>query len=697
MSKGAAEVPVEALSPAKAKAELARLAKQIAHHDHLYHQKDAPEISDAAYDALRRRNAAIEARFPELVGPDSPTVRVGATPAAAFSKVPHSRPMLSLDNAFDEQDVRDFAERVRRFLGLKAEQGIELVAEPKIDGLSIALRYEKGKFAQGATRGDGEVGEEVTANLKTIQDIPAYLKGRSVPDVLEVRGEVYMQRADFLKLNERRAARGESAFANPRNAAAGSVRQLDPGITARRPLRFFGYALGEVSAPVAKTHWDLLARLRGWGFWVNPRAQLCSDVDEALAFYREISDGRARLAYDIDGVVYKVNRFDWQERLGMVSRAPRWAIAHKFPAEQARTKLKDITIQVGRTGTLTPVAELEPITVGGVVVARATLHNEDEIRRKDVRKGDTVIVQRAGDVIPQIVGVVLSERPRKSEEYEFPTKCPVCGSKAVRAEGEVARRCTGGLICEAQVVERLRHFTSRNAFDIEGLGWERVVAFHKDGLLKVPGDIFRLKKHAKEIQKREGWGAKSVERLMDAIEARRKIPLDRFIYALGIRQVGEATAKLLARHYRTLEHWREAMVAAARDAEGEAAQELDTISQIGPSVAADICAFFAERHNREALDDLAEELTVEPFAAPARAANSPVAGKTVVFTGTLETMTRQEAKARAESLGANVTESVSKKTDYVIVGADAGSKATKAKALGVATMSEQDWLNLIGA
>jgi DNA ligase (NAD+) len=605
--------------------------------------------------------------------------------------------MLSLDNAFEEQDVRDFADRIRRFLGLKPEQEIELVAEPKIDGLSISLRYEKGRFVQGATRGDGETGEDVTANLRTLDDIPNHLEGRDAPDVLEVRGEVYMQRADFLKLNERRAKEEEPLFANPRNAAAGSLRQLDPSITAKRPLRFFGYALGEVSEVVAKSHWDLLARLRHWGFTVNPLAKLCGSIDDVLEFYRGIADKRVSLGYEIDGVVYKVNRFDWQERLGMVSRAPRWAIAHKFPAEQARTRLKDITIQVGRTGTLTPVAELEPITVGGVVVSRATLHNEDEIKRKDVRIGDTVIVQRAGDVIPQIVGVVLSERPKKSQEYEFPTKCPVCGSKAVRVEGEVARRCTGGLICEAQVVERLRHFTSRNAFDIEGLGWERVEAFHKDGLLKVPGDIFRLKKHDKDIQEREGWGAKSVERLLAAIEARRKIPLDRFIYALGIRQVGEATAKLLARHYRTFEHWRDSMIAAARDPEGEAAHELDTISQIGPSVAADISAFFSEKHNRDTLADLARELTIEPFAAPARAANSPVAGKTVVFTGTLETMTRPEAKARAESLGANVTESVSKKTDYVIVGADAGSKATKAKALGVTMLSEQDWLKLIGS
>jgi DNA ligase (NAD+) len=697
VSKSAADIAVDKLTEAQAKAELARLAAELARHDKLYYQKDAPEISDAAYDALRKRNLAIESRFPALIRPDSPSLRVGAAPAAAFGKVRHALPMLSLDNAFEEQDVRDFADRIRRFLGLKPEQAIELVAEPKIDGLSISLRYEKGRFVQGATRGDGETGEDVTTNLRTLDDIPNHLKGRDAPDVLEVRGEVYMQRADFLKLNERRAKDEEPLFANPRNAAAGSLRQLDPKITAKRPLRFFAYALGEVSAVVARSHWDLLARLRHWGFHVNPLAKLCDSVDGVLEFYRGIADKRAALGYEIDGVVYKVDRFDWQERLGMVSRAPRWAIAHKFPAEQARTKLRDITIQVGRTGTLTPVAELEPVTVGGVVVSRATLHNEDEIKRKDVRIGDTVIVQRAGDVIPQIIGVVLSERPKRTQEYEFPHKCPVCGSKAVRVEGEVARRCTGGLVCAAQVVERLRHFTSRNAFDIEGLGWERVEAFHQDGLIKVPGDIFRLKNHANAIREREGWGEKSVEKLLSAIEARRKISLERFIYALGIRQVGEATAKLLARHYRTLETWRKSMEAAVKDSDGDAAHELDAISQIGPSVAADILAFFAEAHNRETLDDLNRVgVEVEAAAAPARAANSPVAGKTVVFTGTLETMTRPEAKARAEQLGANVTESVSKRTDYVVAGAEAGSKATKAKALGVTMLSEQDWLKLIG-
>ncbi|MBI3710199.1 MAG: NAD-dependent DNA ligase LigA, partial [Proteobacteria bacterium] len=625
-----------------------------------------------------------------------PSRRVGAPPASTFAKVRHALPMLSLDNAFSEEDVRDFGNRIRRFLKLGPDEPIELTAEPKIDGLSIALRYERGKFVQGATRGDGEVGEDVTANLRTVADIPTYIKGRSIPNVIEVRGEIYMRRADFLKLNEARAAADEPVFANPRNSAAGSVRQLDPAITAQRPLRFFGYALGEVSGPIAKTHWDFLAHLRGWGIPVNPLAALCGSADEALAFYDDIAGKRASLQYEIDGVVYKVNRFDWQERLGIVSRAPRWALAHKFPAEQARTRLNAIVIQVGRTGTLTPVAELQPVTVGGVVVSRATLHNEDEIKRKDVRVGDTVVVQRAGDVIPQIVEVVLAERPKSVRPYEFPDRCPVCGSKAVRDDGEAARRCTGGLTCAAQATERLRHFVSRNAFDIEGMGEKHIEEFFDDHMIRQPGDIFRLHRHAAALKKKKGWKDKSVDNLIAAIEARRSIGLDRLIYALGIRQVGEATAKLLARHYRSLAAWRKAMDTAARDPAGEAAHELDSISQIGPAVAADICAFFAEKHNRDALDDLTREVTAEDFVVSARAVNSAVAGKSVVFTGELERMTRQEAKSRAEALGCNVSESVSKKTDYVVVGAKPGSKATKAKALGVKTLSEQEWLDLIG-
>lgn len=689
-------VAVVDLTPAQAEAELARLASEIAHHDRLYYQQDNPEISDAAYDALRARNAEIERRFPDLVRLDSPSRRVGAPVAGGFAKIIHARPMLSLDNAFDEDDIRDFADRVRRFLKLEARENIELSAEPKIDGLSVSLRYEKGKFVTGATRGDGETGEDVTVNLRTLEDVPAYLKGRELPAVLEVRGEVYMQRADFLKLNASRKTKDEPPFANPRNAAAGSLRQLDPRITARRPLRFFGYALGEVvGGKVGDTHVHMLDRLRGWGVRVNPDTRLCADVDAALEYYRDIAARRARLAYDIDGVVYKVNRFEWQERLGMVSRAPRWAIAHKFPAEQARTRLNAITIQVGRTGTLTPVAELEPVNVGGVVVARATLHNEDEIRRKDTRIGDTVVVQRAGDVIPQVVGVVLNERPKGAKAFRFPDHCPVCGSLAVRAEGEAARRCSGGLTCPAQAVERLRHFVSRNAFDIEGLGEKHIEAFHADGILRTPGDIFRLHRRAREIEQREGWGAKSVERLLAAIEARRRISLERFVFALGIRQIGEATARLLARHYGSLGAWRKAMEAAVRHPEGEAAQDLDNISQIGPSMVADILAFFAEAHNGATLDDLAREIVVEDYVQP-KTAGSPVAGKTVVFTGTLERMTRQEAKARAEALGAKVAGSVSKKTDLVVAGPGAGTKLADATKYGVTVIDEDAWLKLIG-
>ncbi len=695
MTRKAEPVSVDRLNREEAKAELARLADEIARHDRLYYQEDTPEISDAEYDRLRQRNAAMEARFPDLIRPDSPSLRVGAAPAAAFAKVAHLKPMLSLENAFDEADARDFAQRVRRFLKLDAETSLELTAEPKIDGLSANLLYEKGRFVRGATRGDGAVGEDITANLRTIKDVPERLKGPTVPDLIEIRGEVYMQRRDFLAMNERRVAEGEPPFANPRNAAAGSVRQLDPSITASRPLRFFAYAWGETSERSAKTHWEMLRRFGDWGLAVNPLAKLCASIDEALAEHRSIAEGRATLPYDIDGVVYKVNRLDWQDRLGMVSRAPRWAIAHKFPAEQAVTVLKDIIIQVGRTGTLTPVAILEPVTVGGVVVSRATLHNEDEIARRDVRIGDHVLVQRAGDVIPQILGIKLDKRPKNAKPFVFPDHCPVCKSLAIREPGEVARRCTGGLICPAQAVERLRHFVSRDAFDIEGLGARHVEEFHRDGLIRSPSDLFRLAERRAEIEAREGWGRQSVAKLLAAIESRRRMPLDRFIYALGIRQVGQATAKLLARNYGSFRTFRQAMIE-AQDPESPAYQELDSISGIGESVAADLIGFFAEPHNLAVLDDLEREVVVEEMVAPAGAIVSPVAGKTVVFTGTLETMTRLEAKARAEALGAKVAESVSRKTDYVVVGADAGSKAAKAAALGVATLSEREWLDLIG-
>ena len=681
------------LTAAEAKRELKHLADEIARHDRLYHQKDAPEISDAAYDALKRRNDAIEARFPELVRKDSPSRRVGAPPAEGFEKVTHKRPMLSLQNAFGEDDVREFFERVRRFLNLAEDAAIAVVAEPKIDGLSASLRYEDGRFVLGATRGDGETGEDVTRNIATIADVPAALKGKNVPRTLEVRGEVYMGRKDFLALNARREAEDEPVFANPRNAAAGSLRQLDSGITRSRPLRFFAYSWGELSEPLADTQWQALQRLKAMGFAVNPRARLCPDMAAALALYAEVGGARAALDYDIDGVVYKIDRLDWQDRLGMVSRAPRWAVAHKFAAERAETTLKAITIQVGRTGALTPVAELEPITVGGVVVSRATLHNEDEIARKDIRVGDAVIVQRAGDVIPQVVAVVEEKRPKGAKPFAYPDSCPACGSAAIREEGEVVRRCTGGLICPAQAVERLKHFVSRTAFDIEGLGRKHIDAFYADGLIKTPADIFRLGDKAEAIAAREGWGPQSAANLVAAIEERRRIALERFIFALGIPQVGEATARLLAKHYQSLAAWRRAMTAAG-DHESDAYAELVAIDGIGPSVAADILGFFAEKRNLAVLDALAKEVRVAEFERPAQ--SSAVAGKTVVFTGTLEKMTRHEAKARAEALGAKVAGSVSKKTDYVVAGPGAGSKLKDAQAHGVAVLSEDDWLAMIG-
>jgi DNA ligase (NAD+) len=696
MGKEADKAPAE-LSPGEAKTELKRLAKDIAHHDKLYHQEDAPEISDAEYDALVKRNKAIEALFPSLKRTDSPSARVGAEPAAGFAKVQHLRPMLSLNNAFDREDVADFIGSIRRFLGRKDEAEIELNVEPKIDGLSANLRYEDGEFTIGATRGDGTVGEDITANLKHVAGIPHKLKDTHPPKLIEIRGEVYFPHDAFFALNKEREKEGEPVFANPRNAAAGSVRQLDPSITKSRPLKFFAYAMGEVQGwhNEPKLHSEAIERLKKWGFAVNPETRIAGTLDEALSFYDEMAKKRAGLQYDIDGVVYKVNDLALQNRLGFIGRAPRWAVAHKFPAEQAVTTLNDIAIQVGRTGALTPVAKLEPITVGGVVVSNATLHNEDEIARKDVRIGDKVVVQRAGDVIPQIVGVVDAERKGRGKPYKFPEKCPVCGSHAVRGEGEAVRRCTGGLTCSAQAMERLRHFVSRGAFDIEGMGSKHVEAFYQDDLVKAPADIFRLHRRRVELLDREGWGESSVKNLLDAIEARRTIPLDRFIYALGIRQVGEATAKLLARHYHTLEEWQAAMIAAAKDREGAAYQDLNNIDQIGESVAGDILDFFEEKHNLEALKALAKELTVEEAKAP-RAGNSPVSGKTVVFTGALTKMTRDEAKARAEALGAKVASSVSKKTDYVIVGEDAGSKAAKAAELGVKTLSEDEWLELIG-
>jgi DNA ligase (NAD+) len=686
----------EALSEAEARAELAWLATELARHDRLYYQADAPEISDADYDALQRRNAAIEERFPGLVRPDSPRFRVGAPPVEAFGKVEHRVPMLSLDNAMDEAAVREFLARIRRFLNLGADDPVDLVAEPKIDGLSCAVRYESGLLVSGATRGDGQVGEDITANVRTIRDIPQRLLG-DAPAVLEIRGEIFMELEAFAALNAAREAQGLPLFANPRNAAAGSVRQLDSKITASRRLRFFAYGWGEAEPAVTGTYSGFLERLEAMGLRVNPLTRHCESADALIAYHAEIAERRATLGYDIDGVVYKVDDLRLQQRLGYVGRAPRFAIAHKFPAQQAVTQVKNITVQVGRTGALTPVAELEPITVGGVVVRRATLHNEDYIIEKDIRIHDFVVIQRAGDVIPQVVEVVTARRPADAAPYAFPDHCPECGSLAVRPEGEAVRRCTGGLVCPAQVEARLEHVVSRDAFDIEGLGKKQVPQLLEADLIRTPADLFRLTgdpAKRERLAALEGWGAKKIEKLAAAIEARRTLPLDRFILALGIRFIGEANAKLLARHYGTLPAWRQAMLAVAGD-DAEARAELADIDGIGPKLVEAIAEFFAEAHNVEALDDLADEVTVEAAATP-KAEGSPFAGKTIVFTGSLEQMTRAEAKALAEQLGAKVAGSVSKKTDFVVLGADAGSKARKAAELGVATLDEAAWLEQAG-
>ncbi|HME21911.1 MAG TPA: NAD-dependent DNA ligase LigA [Acetobacteraceae bacterium] len=689
----AAAVGADDLTEPDAVAELEHLAKEIAHHDRLYHEQDAPEISDAEYDALRRRNAAIEARFPHLVREDSPSNRIGGAPETGFAKVRHRMPMLSLDNAMDAEEFAEFCARARRFVGLAADAPMAFVAEPKIDGLSINLTYEGGRFVRGATRGDGTEGEDVTANLRTMESVPTRLKGRA-PALIEIRGEVFMTKADFLKMNEAQAASGQKVFANPRNAAAGSLRQLDARITAERPLSLFAYAQGESSEPVADTHWHYLDRLREWGFQVNPLSRHLKSEADAAAFQANIAAERSGLGYDIDGVVYKIDDLALQRRLGFVGRAPRWAIAWKFPAEQAMTVLQDIRIQVGRTGALTPVARLEPVNVGGVLVQNATLHNEDEIARKDIRIGDTVVLQRAGDVIPQIVSVVTERRPKGTKPYVFPEVCPVCGSHAVRPPGEAVRRCTGGLICEAQRVERLIHFVSRPAFDIDGLGEKTIREFYEEGWLHSPADLFRLPAREAAIAEREGWGKVSARNLARAIEARRRIQLERFIYALGIRRIGESNARLLARHYGSFANWRSEMLATVEPA-SEARRELENIIGIGPTIAEELADFFGEPRNIATLDELAAELTIED-AARTQAADSEIAGKTLVFTGTLETMTRPEAKARAEAMGAKVTDSVSKKTDLVVVGADAGSKARKATELGVRTVTETEWRELAG-
>ncbi|MEJ0063077.1 MAG: NAD-dependent DNA ligase LigA [Alphaproteobacteria bacterium] len=682
----------ETFTPIEAAAELARLADLIAHHDRRYHQMDAPEIPDAEYDKLRADYRALLDQYPQLAPANDPEKRVGAAPVQAFGKVAHRAPMLSLGNAFSAEDIDDFIARIRRFLQWPEDKPLEFIAEPKIDGASSSLRYENGIFIQGATRGDGTTGENVTANLRTIKAIPQKLPP-PFPAVLEIRGEVFMRRGDFLQLNAAREKQGEEPFANPRNSAAGSLRQLDSSITASRKLEFFAYALGEISEPVAATQSDMRKKLKSWGFHLNEPSELCETPEALMAYYRKIEALRTDLPFDIDGVVYKVERFDLQERLGFVSRAPRWAIAHKFAAEQAQTRLRAITTQVGRTGVLTPVADLEPVNVGGVMVARATLHNADEIARKDIRVGDLVTVQRAGDVIPQILGADLAARPKDSEPFHFPSRCPICGSHVVQEEGYAARRCSGGLVCPAQQQERLRHFTSRDAFNIEGLGEQRIDLFLARKLIEHPADIFTLKNKRGEILEMEGWQEKSVDKLLAAIEARRAMPLAKFIYALGIPQIGDVTARQLAAHYRHYESWLSAMLAAAAGDE-KAVHELDDLPNIAESTIKSIAQFFAEKGNVKAVMDLAAQLTVEDHAARA-ASDHPLAGKTVVFTGTLQQMSRSEAKAKAESLGAKIGSDVSKNTDYVVIGEDAGSKAKRAHELGLKTLTEEEWLGMM--
>ncbi|MCO5163174.1 MAG: NAD-dependent DNA ligase LigA [Mesorhizobium sp.] len=710
------KTPVEKLTEEQAAEELARLAAEIAEHDRRYHGEDQPTISDAAYDALKLRNAAIEARFPELIREDSPSKSVGAAPSSAFAQVQHARPMLSLDNVFSDEDVVDFVASVRRFLNLPADAELVFTAEPKIDGLSMSLRYENRRLVTAATRGDGATGENVTANIRTISDIPERLPA-DAPDIVDVRGEVYMRRDDFLDLQKRMAESGQT-FANPRNSAAGSLRQKNPEVTKSRPLKFFAYAWGETSEPLADTQFDAVRRFRDWGFPVNERMKRCGSLEEMLAQYRAIEADRASLPYDIDGVVYKVDRLDLQERLGFRSRSPRWATAHKFPAEKATTVLKAIDIQVGRTGALTPVARLEPVTVGGVVVVNATLHNEDYIKGigndgqsirggRDIRVGDTVLIQRAGDVIPQILDIVPEKRPGDAKPYEFPHLCPACGSHAVREEGEAVRRCTGGLICPAQAVERLRHFVSRNAMDIEGLGEKQIEFFFnaEDEALRIrePADIFTLKARQQasltKLENIEGFGAVSVKKLFDAIDARRAVETSRFLFALGIRHIGETNAKRIARHFTSFEAIRsvatEADVPAGRGDRGNAAwQELNAVNGVGEVVAEALVEFFNEEHNRDAVDALLRE--VQPAdEEKVGQVETQFSGKTIVFTGSLERMSRDEAKAMAERLGAKTAGSVSKKTDLVVAGPGAGSKLKAATDLGIEVIDEDEWFRRV--
>lgn len=691
------EKEIKELNEEEAKQELAYIASEMAKSDIAYYQNDNPYLTDAEYDSLKRRNEELEKIFPHLKRKDSPSQKVGAPILSAFKKVTHRFPMLSLGDVFSSEEVNDFIMGVKRFLNTSKD--ITFMAEPKIDGLSFSARYENGRFVQGATRGDGITGEDITENLKTICQLPQHIEG-NVPEILEIRGEVYMAKSDFFALNKKYQQEGKKTFANPRNAAAGSLRQLDAKITAERNLSIFAYTWGEVSERVWTSQEDFFKHLQEWGFPTNPHNKLCQNLQEIEENFAKLSEIRSSLPYDIDGVVYKVNDIALQERLGFLTRTPRWAIAHKFPAEQAVTKINNIRVQVGRTGALTPVADLEPINVGGVIVSHATLHNEDEIKRKDIRIGDSVIIQRAGDVIPQIVSVIKEKRSQDSKEFIFPTTCPICGAHAIREEDEAVRRCTGGLTCPAQAKERIIHFVSRDAFDITGLGSSIIEDFYNDGILKNPADIFSLEERNQEgdlfsqqkssvlhLEQREGWGKKSVEKLFQAITLKKKISLPRFIYALGIRQVGTATALLLARHYGTFAKFKQEM-------ENKETGPLVSIDGIGASMATDIVEFFQEQHNQEIINRLLEKITVEEYIDTTNY-DSPLSGKTVVFTGTLEQMTRSEAKAKAQSMGAKVAGSVSSKTDYVIIGADAGSKAAKAQELGIKILSEQEFLELI--
>jgi DNA ligase (NAD+) len=678
-----------------AKADWQRLADLLKYHDALYYQQDAPELSDAEYDVLRRQLQDLEKQFPQLKTAVSPTQTVGAAPARQFKKSTHRQPMLSLSNIFSRDELSDFIQRIRRFLSLQETTELVLVAEPKVDGLGLNLLYEKGKLVKAATRGDGQIGEDVTPNVLTIRNIPHRLIG-TVPDLMEIRGEVYIETKAFQQLNAQRQEDGEAVFANPRNAAAGSLRQLDASVTAARPLQFFGYGIGDSSNGIEKilqTQSALRAQLKGWGFVLNEPALASSDEEQIWSYYQQLLDKRHDLSFEIDGIVSKVDQIAWQERLGFVARSPRWATAHKFPAELAQTVVNEIVIQVGRTGTLTPVANLQPVAVGGVMVSRATLHNEDEIQRKDVRVSDTVVLQRAGDVIPQILRVIEDKRPADSTPFIFPDHCPECGSVAIREEGEVAKRCTGGLICPAQAIESIKLFISRDALNIEGLGDRTIRDFFARGWVTRPSDLFTLDKHKDELLTLDGWGEKSVTNLFESIQNVRTIPLDKFIYALGIRQIGQATARKLAQFYGSWDNLQE-MLQAAQDHADPAYADLIAIESIGMAMADDLLRFFAQEHNRNELATLSQAMTITPYVADI-AANAFLSGKSVVFTGTLEKMTRAEAKATAERLGAKVAGSVSKKTDYLVAGSSAGSKLKEATALGVKTLNEDEWLEML--